>query len=1170
MAPITGIGSAQAGAIFVPDSSNDPITVATALTYLRLKPNTTWVIEDSLANIQKNLDALNAVAAHITSLNTTDASQTLSVTATQYGKDSAVLAKWGAGDGNVVDVTGVKAAAAKALVDAKPSYVTSIAVVDTGANVNKKIDDLQTIAASGVLREVNAGSTAQLKITAAQYDADQDLLGLIKNAAYTLTISDATVDENINTFATNAKVKGIGIKDTTANIEDNLDALQRIGLRLKTIAQTDASTQLTVTGAQYRQDSLALGKIVTGYQLAVINAYASQASLLDSNDKVVTVSVADTAANIGKKWALLERLADSLTAVEVTDKDTAISITGDQLAMSETLLGKFTVDTDHDYNLAVTAVRAGQAADTAAIDHVVSVGIADTADNVSTNFSALATLQDAGALSGIALTGKGATLTLDASLLTGDTAAATQTVLDQITTAKYNIGVTGAAMADLAEVAANARVVSIAVSGTGEDIADNLDTLYGLGKRLSKITQTDSGTAIDVTQTEFESRAAVLAKVDGGYSVDISGVTAKKAIADAARGSVAHVNVSDTAENIVANWDSLIGLGATLAGIATSDSTALNVTADEYLAAQHDQLLGKFDAGDTFNVSDATVADAAVIGADDAVTLIDVKDDGSAVAGALSDLNDLITADKLHGITLNASASTISLHAGDLAGAADVLALINGGRYALSVDQVDAADAKALVDGNAKIATLKVSGDADTIAGNLADLTAIGHKLVSITQSDAASTALSLTGTEFDTYRGTLAKIGGGYRADLTDVTASKAAAFAGSIYVKSLAVSDTGANLSAAWDTLGTLGSKITDVAQSDSADIALTLAQWNGAPALTAKFSSDLSVSISGAAASDMATLAASDAVTKIQVTDKASVIANALTALGAESKLTQITISDPTTSMALSATAYTDAADVLALVKDANYKVALSGVAVGDVATTAADAHVTRMDVTGSAADLATNFDALAALGTLGNITLDDAGATLTLSATQILGNADTLSRITNAYGLAATGVAMADLADITAIQQVGSLTVADTAANISTNIEDLLALGGSLTSVHLSDADPALALTYGDWASSSGVLSKIDGSYQVDLSDVAAADASTLNSNDDIKSMAVSDTAANIESRWESLIALYNSGAGKLTALSLSDNETLALTAEQQTAGADMITALLSDATIETIG
>jgi hypothetical protein len=1173
MPSVNGVGSAG-GSIFVPHTSSDPVTVAAALTTLRLKPNTTVVIADTLQNIQKNLDALQGVAAKITSLTTTDNTQKLSVIAAQYSKDSVLLAKWGAGDGNTIEVTGVKAASAKALAAAMPTYVASITVSDSSANIQKNLDDLQTLAASGGLRQiVQTGAAATLKITAAQLAADGDALDAIKNHAYSLAITSASVSDTLGlgsspALTANAKIKAIDVRDTTDALESNLDALQHVGLRLKSLSQSDAATPLTITGTQYTQDSVAIGKILTSYHLAVLRASAAQTSLLTSNQKVLTVSVADTAANISKKWSLMQNLTSGLTAVEVTDSSNAINLTGDQLAQSEDLLAKFTDDTDHTYKIAVSSVTAGQAAAVANVDHVTAVKVSDSADNIVANLDDLQAINDLGLLKGIALTGKALTLSMDASRLTGDQLTATQGVLNKITSGSYSLAVTGVSMTALNDLAGNARVVSMEVGGSSSDIETNLDTLYSLGKKVTTIQQSDSGTAIDVTQAALESRSSVLAKIDGGYTVNVTAVTAAKALSDAANSHIATIAVADSGKNLLANWNSLRSIGDTLNGVSKTDDGSLSLSASQYQSGQNDQLLGKFDSSQKFSVFGASVAQASQLGSDDAVDKIDVTDDGGAVTGSLSGLGDLVSGGKLNSIALNTGTTTLALHASQLDDAQGVLDLINGGHYTLAVDQVDAADAKSLFTSNSKIASMAVTGDASSIVDHLSDLNDVGHKLVGIQQTDAADTALALTGAEFEQDKGTLAKITGGYQADLSAVAASKAATFAASTYVKSLAVADTGADLSTAWDTLGTLGTKLTDIAQSDSSALQLTEKQWTSAHGLGDKFSSTLAVSVSGASIADVSTLSSDDAVTQIQVTDNAGAISDALGDLASESKLTQIQLSDPSTALTMSADTYGNSSDVLGLVKDGNYKVALGAVAAADTATLGADSHVSAMDVTGSSADLATNFSALAGSSKVNSIALSDAGGTLSLSSSQILGSTATLAKISNGFQIAATDVSMADLANVQAVDQVASLGISDTAANVSDNFDDILALGGSLSSLHLTDTTPVLSLTQADWISGASALAKIDGSYQVNLSEAEAGDASTLAANSTVAQLSVADTSGDIANNWSTLVALYNDGAGKLTGLSLTDADPLTLTADQQTAGASMITALLPDETIET--
>jgi hypothetical protein len=62
--------------------------------------------------------------------------------------------------------------------------------------------------------------------------------------------------------------------------------------------------------------------------------------------------------------------------------------------------------------------------------------------------------------------------------------------------------------------------------------------------------------------------------------------------------------------------------------------------------------------------------------------------------------------------------------------------------------------------------------------------------------------------------------------------------------------------------------------------------------------------------------------------------------------------------------------------------------------------------------------------------------------------------------------------------------------------------------------------------------------------------------------------VADTASNIASQWDTLMGLYDHGAGQLTGISLTDTNPLVLTADQKTAGSTMIDDLLPGATIQT--
>jgi hypothetical protein len=269
-------------------------------------------------------------------------------------------------------------------------------------------------------------------------------------------------------------------------------------------------------------------------------------------------------------------------------------------------------------------------------------------------------------------------------------------------------------------------------------------------------------------------------------------------------------------------------------------------------------------------------------------------------------------------------------------------------------------------------------------------------------------------------------------------------------------------------------------------------------------------------------------------------------------------------------MSAETMAASADQLALIADGNYRLALSDVAVADATTLAADTHVASMEVTGSGEDIAAAFDTLAGLTSLQSLTLSDDNGTLSLTTAQVLGGSATLGKITNPYQIAATGVALADLADLQAVDEVSSFGLSDSTANVAAAWDDVLALGAQLASLHFSDDTPVLALTQADWTAGASALAKADGPYQVDLSAVEAGSVATLAADATVRQLSVADTADALAAQWAALVAAWDGGSGKLVAVALNDDSPLSLTEAQQTEGAAMIAALLPDETIVTVG
>jgi len=1172
MSDVGGIGGTPGTNGLGSSALTGPQTAATALSALRRHAVSSIEISDTAQNIARNLDALQGYAGKITGLSTTDTNQNLVVTGTQYQRDRAILAVWGAGSGQTVGITAAKASTVTAL----PSYVTSVSVADSSANIARYLDTLQTLASGGVLSEiVQTGSASNLSITSDQLTADQDALDKIKNHGYSLAITNASVsdvlglDSQTTPLSANAKVRTISIVDTTDAIASNLDALQKVGLRIKNIAQTDAATPLEITGTQYKNDRTVLGKIITSDLLAVMDASAAQMYSLAADHKVVTVEVQDTANNLSRNWSLLEKLADSLTSVNVSDQANAIHVTSAQFAGSTALLSKFTDTTDQSYKLQVTNVSSESALAVANSHNVVSVDVADSAANLVTNMADLKTINTQGQLNSITQSGAGPLL-LDVSLLQGPQLADTQGILNKFKGQNYTLAVAGVATSALADLTVNKRVVSVTVSDSSDNLESALVTLKQLGGRLKGIDQTDAGTAFHLTQTEMEGNTTVLSKIAGGYTANLTGVTAKKAAADALNTHVASMVVSDTGSNILAHWAELRAIGANLDSVSQSDNSALKLSADNYQLGVHDGLVAKLGLSSTFSVTDASVEQAQAISGDQAVAQIAVAAQGDVIVENMATLATLVTGGKLTSITNQNPFTSLALNASQLTSAQPVLDVIKGGSYTLAMSGVDVADAKDLLTDNHKIASVAVTGVAADIVSKLSELNTIGRKLTTITQTDSPVNTLDMTGQAFEANSAALAKIVGGFLAVLSDVSATKAASYANNASVGSMAVSDTGDNLANAWASLGDLGSKLTDVTQSDATTLQLNANDWLQGQTLRGKISSDLGVSLSGADVSQVATLATDDAVEAIQVSDSADALSAALTDLASQTKLTQVVVQDPAVALTLSAATYADSATatLLGLVKDGHYSVALSDVAAQDVTDLNTDAHVTSMDVTDTSSEVSTNFATLAAATKLNSIALSDVNGTVTLTANQILDNSSTLDQISGSYQLAATNVATIDLAAIQDVPQTSSISISDTSDNVSANFSDILALGDTLTHIALTDSSPVLSLSQHDWTAGADALSTISDTYQVDVSGTVAGDAQTVAADISVRNVTVADTASNVASNWNTLVGLYNDGAGKLTGISLSDANPLVLTADQQVAGAAMLTALLPDETIQT--
>lgn len=384
---------------------------------------------------------------------------------------------------------------------------------------------------------------------------------------------------------------------------------------------------------------------------------------------------------------------------------------------------------------------------------------------------------------------------------------------------------------------------------------------------------------------------------------------------------------------------------------------------------------------------------------------------------------------------------------------------------------------------------------------------------------------------------------------------------------IGSYTVADSSANVVGGLTFLTSDASHIGSITLTDGSTptLSLTASQYSSDTAALAKISSAYNLAISGVTAANASTTAAAAHVTSITVSDTgANVVANiaALETLATSgSELSSITLTDSSTpTLALTASQY--AADTAALAKITSaYNLSISGVSAANASTIASAAHVTSISVSDTGANIVANIAALETLATSGSelssITLTDSSTpTLSLTATQYSSDTAALAKIGNAYNLSISGVTAANASSTAAAAHVTSISVSDTGANVVANIsalETLATSGSELSSITLTDGStPTLSLTAAQYSADTAALAKITSAYNLAISGVTAANASTVAGAAHVTSITVSDTGANVVSNIASLETVATNG--KLSSITLTDSSTptLALTASQFTA------------------
>ena len=725
----------------------------------------------------------------------------------------------------------------------------------------------------------------------------------------------------------------------------------------------------------------------------------------------------------------------------------------------------------------------------------------------------------------------------------------------------YQLNIADADASSAATLVADSRVASVSVKDSSANVNLRLDALSTATNKskISKIVLTTPATPLTLTAAQYTSSAFGLSKLTGSYSLAITGANVTTAIGYAQNQSIKTISVEDTAQNISNNLDGLVQLGLRLKEVKGTNSNVYDVNASQI---QPDSLvIGKLYNGYQLNVHGADMNMTQLLFSNKKAIKIDVVDTAANISSRIALLGSMgSTLNSIH--VTDAATKSLSLTSDQFGQYTGVLAkILSTDAYKVAVSQATAAEAQTLST-NTLVSGITVADSAQGISVAIDDLNA-NTKVTGISIS-TSNQALRLSYAQLSSDTVALGKIQSNYALNVTNATASNAVALSNSNpRASSIEVVDTSANVLTAIDNLAAMGSRLAKVTESDNTALTLTQSRWIGLQGALGKIDGGYNVKLTEVKAADAKSLALDSRVLTVAVKDTAKAISSNLDALN--SLGTQLTSLAPSDGSVLTITAdqlNNDTAALASLASTINYKV--TGVPVSQLTTLSTNTRVTSISISDTSDNIASNLDAIqAAVTSLGakvppvTITITQSGTVnpLNLTAAQVSSDAGALAAITGNYALKVSAVAAANAVALASNTHVSSMEVKDTATAIKNQIGSLSNLGSKVYLVTQTDPANNLELTLPQWTSNATFLRKFQNGLHVNLNGVTTAQALTLVADSRVDHVSVTDTAAQVSSKLDTLQAL----GPKLTTVTLSDVDTnpVKLTMAQMTADQSVI-------------
>jgi hypothetical protein len=1145
--------------LYVPPGTTG-LSVAAAMRYLKLTPNASIVsIKDTAQNIQRNLASLQASKLKIDTIESSDTNLLLKVTHKDYLANIDVMSKWKTSTDHKISITDITAASATSIWNAASganrSFIDKLSVRDTAINLQTNFNSLRTIAAIDTVIQTNI--SAVIKLDTAQYRAgavDGNFLSKINKGSYNVSITGASVEDVLATgdlgsaytatgldLSVKSQVKSISIVSTTQSIDDNISKLQKYGLKISSIAQSDtganADLTLDLSATEIKSNLSVIGKITTGYKLHAENTSSAQLSSMIANRKVISVDIVDKASNIAKSWTTLNAINNgTLNSVTVSDGG-AIKISASQLAVGKNLIDKFENPNESpttllpSFTFEISDATASQASEFISVNEISKFTVSDTAANIL------------GYLDELSSTKVNAIKMSNSSILEMDyitySNSTTQDTLDKINKGAYNVRLVDINIEDaVATAALDKGIEGFVVS----DYSSNLDSaalnsLNLIGSRLKSIDiklpdefdlssepeEFNAAKKITISANSFINRQSVLNKISHGYTASLTGATVKEAISLSSNIHVADFDISDSVQNISSNWDNLLNIQNKLDEFNTNLSVEATLTADQYERGLAADLQSKFVDGDShlkFKVLDATIVQAQTLLTADSeyfIQRITVKDSSKNVSENLGDLQLMIDRydivaypDPLNAPVNNGlvdikltDLNKMDIEFNDVTTYDDVLDKINGGSYRLNVTKVPADEAVGLA-ASSKVSSMIVESSAQSISENFDALLSVGKKISGVVVDGYADANIAISHRQYQEGSSFLDKFQENYFLKLTEVPVYIASTLAANDHVKDMEVKGSPSLISKTWDALVGLSSKITNISKSVAGFIDLTYNQWTKISDLFGKFSDTASkFNVSGVSLDSLTSVVSDEKINLISIQDDAQNISTDFYVGSAPgtatlktnlSKINEIILTNSSVALEVP-TITSDINDVLQKIKSNNYLITLNAASVADATSLAIDnskslAGNTNTDkpyydniksiniVTDDKTTVSNNWDSLKSIAKLNSIALPAADEALSLSATTVLNSSELLGKILS-YQLNVSNSTMLQLAELDNLNHVSTVSIQDSNDQISNydNFNKIINLKPNLTDILITGTDKDLNITYNQWVATSTKLNAL---------------------------------------------------------------------------------------------